>query len=166
MRMEITGEDWGKFHQCLHRLVNFDFKALHKEIGEYLVDSTKERFRQGVAPDGTAWKESIRAKETGGKTMMQTRRLYNSLTYRATSENVQVGTNVKYAKTHQPEDPRKDETVIKPKSAKVLRFKVAGRWVSKKEVRVPRRDFLGINDDDSTEIVQIGLDRIEEAARK
>jgi phage gpG-like protein len=166
MKLTLAGKDWERFNGCLHRLVNFDFTGLHKEVGEYVLDATKERFRKGVAPDGTGWKQSRRAKESGGKTMMDTRRLYNSLTYRASIESVEVGTNVKYAKVHQPEDPNQDETVITPKKAKVLKFKISGRWVSKKEVRIPRRDILGINDDDVAEINQIGLERIKETVEK
>jgi phage gpG-like protein len=166
MQLTIEGKDWERFNKCLHRLANFNFTGLHKEVGEYIVDATKERFRKGVAPDGTAWKESRRAKDTGGKTMMDTRRLYNSLTYRANASQVAVGTNVKYAVTHQPKDPNQDETVIEPKKAKVLRFQVSGKWVSKKQVKVPARPFLGLNVEDEKEIVQIGLDRIKETVEQ
>lgn len=162
MRMILSGEDWGRFEKCLHRLVGFDFCGLHQEVGEYLINSTKERFRQGVDPSGTAWPASIRAKESGGKTMMDSRRLYNSLTYQADMEKVVVGTNVKYAKTHQPDDASATETVIKAKKAKALKFRIGGRWATKKEVHVPARRFLGINDDDAGEIRQIGLDQIKE----
>lgn len=166
IKMELTGADWAKFEKCLHRLVRFNFVRLNKNIGEYMVDATKERFRDGKAPDGAAWKPSIRAKESGGKTMMATRRLYNSITYRATGEYVEVGTNVIYATTHQPVDKNATETVIKAKNAKYLKFKVAGRYVSKKEVHIPARRFLGINDDDVREIVEITNEQIEEATRK
>ncbi|MGE5607418.1 MAG: phage virion morphogenesis protein [Bacteroidota bacterium] len=164
MKLELSGEDWGKFHQCLTRLIGFNFTGLHQEVGEYMVETTKERFRAGIGPDGTSWKPSIRAREEGGKTMMDSRRLYNSLTYRAGLDQVEIGTNVKYATTHQPDG--RDETVIKPKRVKALRFRIAGRWATKKEVRIPKREFLGINDEDRQEIVQIGLERIEEATRK
>jgi phage virion morphogenesis protein len=165
IKLERTGADWGKFDNCLHRLIGFNFVRLNKNIGEYMVDATKERFRTGKAPDGTTWPKSGRAKESGGQTMMATRRLYNSITYRATMEGVAVGTNVIYASTHQPENGAA-ETVIKAKNAKYLKFKVAGRFVTKKEVRIPARPFLGINDDDVAEIAEIANRQIEEAARK
>lgn len=161
LRMSASGGDWSKCEKDLQRLVNFNFKGLHVEIGEYILDSTKERFRKGISPTGEAWKPSIRAKETGGKTMMDTRRLYNSLTYRATMDGVEVGTNVKYAETHQPKDDRA-ETEITPKKAKALKFRINGKWVTKKKVRIPRRDFLGLSNDDLQEIDQINEERIGE----
>ena len=166
--MEITGEDWGRFEKNLHRLTNFNFTGLHREIGEYIIDSTKERFRKGIAPDGTAWKKSARAESTGGKTLMDNRTLYNSFTYRASPNGVEVGTNVKYAKVHQGIDKsggEVDEIIIKPKQAKALRFQISGSWVIKKQVRIPARRFMGLNDNDTEEIVQIGKDRIEESLK-
>lgn len=32
-----------------------DMTPLHEAIGEYVIDITKERFKKGIAPDGTAW---------------------------------------------------------------------------------------------------------------
>jgi phage gpG-like protein len=165
MKMEIAGADWGRFENHLTNLANFNFTGLHKEIGEYIVDSIKERFRTGVAPDGTAWKPSIRAKAESGKTLMKTRILYNSFTYRASSDKVEVGTNVKYARVHQGLDDsgqEVDEIVIKAKTGKGLRFRIAGSWVNKKEVKIPARRFMGFNDDDAGEITQIANDRIGE----
>lgn len=38
------------------RRVLGDLTPVHQEIGEYLVDATKQRFIDGKAPDGTAWR--------------------------------------------------------------------------------------------------------------
>lgn len=32
-----------------------DLTPLHEDIGEYMVEATKERFRKGVDPDGNPW---------------------------------------------------------------------------------------------------------------
>lgn len=164
MKMILSGSDWERFHKCMHRLVNFDFRGLHAEIGEYLIDSTKERFRSGKNPDGSSWPVSHRAKDAGGKTLMDTRRLYNSITMQASVESVVVGTNVIYATTHNPKNDR-SETIIRARKAKALKFQISGKWAAKKEIHIPARRFLGINEDDVNEIQQIGLERIEEYTR-
>jgi hypothetical protein len=42
---------------ALNRLIEAgtDLQPALKDIGEYLVVSTRDRFQQGVAPDGTPW---------------------------------------------------------------------------------------------------------------
>jgi len=165
MLMQTYGPDWGRFDNHQDRLINFNFTGMHKEIGEYIIDSTKERFRKGVAPDGSAWKPSRRAEETGGKTLMDSRVLYNSFTYRATASSVEVGTNVKYAAVHQGLDrsgQEVDEITIEPKKAKLLKFRIAGKWVSKNKVTIIARRYMGFNDEDTEEIGRIVDDRIEE----
>lgn len=32
-----------------------DLTPIHQDIGEYMVEATRERFRRGQAPDGTKW---------------------------------------------------------------------------------------------------------------
>ena len=65
--------------------------------------------------------------------------------------NPTVGTNAKHASTHQLGAKNR---LIKAKRKKYLRFKVNGRWVMKKKVKVtiPARPFLGLSDDDMQEI--------------
>ena len=62
-----------------------------------------------------------------------------------------VGTNVKYAATHQFGEPGR---TIRARRKKYLRFQVGGRWISKKKVRItiPARPFLGLSDEDMREM--------------
>jgi len=169
MKMEMSGGDWSKFENCLHRLVLFDFKGMHQDIGEYIINSTKERFRNGVDPDGNAWKPSKRSEDEGGKTLQNTRTLYNSISYRASMEGVEVGTNVKYARVHQGLDKSGNqvkEIVIVPKQARLLAFTVSGKKVFAKKVTISARPFMGINEADAKEITSIGQEWIEEATGK
>lgn len=155
MGIKITG-DFNKFNQDLKRLVDFNFTGLHKEIGEHLVESTKDRFKDEESPDGDKWDKSYRAKAEGGKTLSDKGTLKNSITYKATSKKVDTGTNIIYGAVHQKGKE------IKVKNADYLRFKVGNRWVKKKKVEIPARPFLGISEEDQTEIKHIITARIED----
>ena len=84
-------------------------------------------------------------------------------------EGVEVGTNVKYAPVHQGIDRNGNqvsEIIIVPKQARLLAFTVCGKKVFAKKVVEPARPFMGINDADANEIMNIGQEWIQEATRK
>ncbi len=127
-------------------------RGMFERIGASLVTSTQRRFEQGEGPDGSPWPPSIRALVEGGKTLIDSARLMSSITHRASDAGVEVGTNVLYAAVQQ------FGATITAKSAKALRFKVAGRWATKQQVTIPPRPFIGLDQDDEREIVAIAQD--------
>lgn len=144
----------------LERLVTMNYTALHKEIGEYLVSETQERFKGGRGPSGRIWPKSLRAKLEGGQTLIDTRKLENSITYKAAADRVDVGTNDRRAAVHQ------EGMEIKPKSKPALRFRLpGGKWVKAKKVRIPARPFIGINKRNEDDIKDIIAQRIRRAMR-
>lgn len=151
--------DWSKFDRHLERLANCDFTGMHKEIGEALVSSVQDRFRSGMGPDGKRWPKSARAKAEGGKTLVDTRDLKGSVTYRAGPAGVEVGTNKIYGAIHQY-----GGTIV-PKRRKLLRFAIADKVIFAKKVEIPARPFLGISVEDQAEIAEIVQRRIEETAK-
>lgn len=159
MGVKLEG-DWSRLKENLHKLTRLNLTALHKEIGEYLVSSTQERFRSETAPDGSSWPQSVRAREEGGQTLSLTRRLRNSITYAARPDRVEVGTNDRRAVVHQYGKK------IRVKRAKYLKFKVAKRWAQKKEVEIPARPFIGISDSDQEAINDIIVDQLDEVLKK
>ncbi|KAB2921671.1 MAG: phage virion morphogenesis protein [Dechloromonas sp.] len=82
-----------------------NLQPLLSDVGDSLVASTKQRFATGKGPNNVPWKalrpRTIKAK--GGKTLILVDRniLFSSITYRATANEVEVGTNVQYAAIHQ-----------------------------------------------------------------
>jgi phage virion morphogenesis protein len=158
MGVKLQG-DWKRLEENLHRMARINWTALHKEIGEHLVASTQMRFKEETAPDGTRWPQSIRAREEGGQTLSDTRRLRNSITCAARPDRVEVGTNDKRAPVHQ------FGATIRAKRAKALKFQVGGRFAVKKVVRIPARPFLGISDDDREAITEIIRERLEECLK-
>lgn len=153
--MEVHG-DWKKLTKVLNRLENVDFAKLHENIGEVLISTTHERFRNGRAPNGSKWKRGLKGT---GQTLVQSRLLRNSVTKRFSREGVEVGTNIKYARIHQ-----KGGT-IRAKKAEFLRFKVGSRWAMKKSVKIPARPFIGISADDKQEIMRLFRETISEAMK-
>ena len=142
----------------LNRMSSVDKHSVFNAIGEGLRTSTVERFQNQAAPGGSRWEPSIRAIAEGGKTLIQTTTLRNSIHVESSSEGVTIGTNDIRAATLQ----FGDERTIRAKNAKYLRFKGGDRkWHSVKQVKIkiPARPFLGISESDEREI----RDTIEEA---
>jgi phage virion morphogenesis protein len=129
-------------------------EPLFKEIGAALVTSTDTRFEEEQDPDGNPWPQSLRALQTGGKTLTDTAKLSGSITFEASDDGVAIGTNVIYAAIHQ------FGGTIKAKTKRGLRFRAGGNsgWVTKMSVDIPQRAFLGVSDDDQETIENIGSD--------
>lgn len=100
--------------QALERLANFDMRPVFQEIGEHLVSSTQQRFLDSVSPDGERWKpsqrvlahrakqlRSSRAKRGSELTLILDGHLRDSITYRASHDSVEAGSNLIYAAIHQ-----------------------------------------------------------------
>lgn len=144
----------------LKQFQDIDVKGINSNIAEGLRTNTLDRFKESRDPTGKKWKTSIRAASEGGKTLIQTAQLRNSIRSKADKSGAAVGTNVKHAATHQFGDKR----TIRAKSNKGLRFNVGGQWVTKNKVKVniPARPFLGISKEDEEEIRNILQDAFKE----
>lgn len=143
--------DAPKLLSKMQDLSNLDKKSLNEALAEMMRESTLERFKQGRGPSGKRWKTSIRAAQSGGKTLIDTAQLRNSIKSAADESGGAVGTNVIHAATHQLGASNR---TIRAKTAKGLRFRVNGHFVTKQQVQVsiPARPFLGVSDDDLEEI--------------
>ncbi|WP_312938878.1 phage virion morphogenesis protein [Oscillibacter sp.] len=144
----------GDTRRLLKKMKDFselDKKKVNAVSGQVVRESTLERFKQSRDPAGKLWKTSKRAAESGGKTLVETATLRNSIHVHSDASGFAVGTNLKYAATHQFGDPGR---VIRARKAKALRFQIGGKWISKKSVRIkiPARTYLGLSDDDQQEI--------------
>lgn len=143
--------DTRAFLRKIRSFSDIDKRGINTALAETVRESTLERFKQSRDPDGKRWKTSIRAAEEGGKTLIRSSHLRNSIHSHADATGFAVGTNVKYAATHQFGEPGR---IIRARRKQVLRFRLGGRWVSKKQVRIqiPARPFLGLSDEDMREI--------------
>lgn len=125
-----------------------DSRGLFDAIGASLVVSTQERFESEQDPEGNPWPASLRKLLEGGRTLTDTARLVQSMTHEPTEKSVAVGTNEIHGAIHQ------EGGIIRAKTPRGLRFRGAGNggWVTKQEVEMPRRAFLGLDQDDENEI--------------
>lgn len=152
--------DVQRLMQRLGRIAGMDKAGINNAIAEGLRTSTIERFQAEKSPEGKKWKQSIRAREEGGKTLTKSTALRSSIRSDSSADGLAIGTNDIRAATHQFGDTR----IIKAKRKKALRFRVNGRWVSKKEVKVtiPARPFLGVSEEDEEEIKKLLGKALEE----
>lgn len=125
-------------------------QPLLQKIAFYGENSTRARFSSETDPSGNKWKESLRARLTGSKTLTQDGHLADSITSKATDKKAEWGSNRIYAAIHQ------FGGTIKAKSAKALHFQVpGGGWAIRKAVTLPARRFLGISSGDEKGIAGV-----------
>lgn len=152
--------------------------TMFEDIGASLVTSTKRRFEDGRGPDGNPWPPSLRARLTGGKTLIESDRLWKSLTHNASDAGVEVGTNVIYAAVHQFGHTfargARQQTIYRKYDAR--KDELSARFVKKSKatyaedvsvpahaIKMPARPFLGLDDHDEVEILATAEDFIRSA---
>lgn len=136
-----------------------NLKPLMERFGIVLEAGTIERFDTGRGPDGTPWLPSLRARTTGGKTLVDRGILRQSIRSIAGDDRVEIGSNIIYARIHQ------EGGTIAAKGDGRLKFRLPGiGWRSPHQVIIPARPFLGISADDRDELIGQAEDWIAEAA--
>jgi phage gpG-like protein len=144
-------------------------RPMWEQMGEYGVMSTQRRFERGIDPDGNPWPPSYRALTEGGLTLVDSARLMHSQTYIASDAGVEWGTNAVYAAIHQFSGtinmPARTQTTFHrydAKSDELSGFVKKGRAnvafdhaVEAHTIHMPRRAFIGLDDDDDVELVNI-----------
>jgi len=107
------------------------------DIGEYLLDSTQQRFVDQQAPDGTPWDpvspKTLKKKKRKDRVLTETGTLADTLNYQLGANQLMLGSNLEYAATHQ-----------------------FGREAD----GIPARPFLGIAPFEQTEILAILQDHL------
>jgi len=157
VRAQIGGENQALLAK-LRKLGNIQFRGLMTSIAEGLRTSTIERFGSETSPGGERWQPSLRAKE-GGKTLVASSALRNSIRSQVSGDGLAVGTNDIRAATHQFGDTR----TIRAKG-KFLAFQIGGNWVRVKSVTVsiPARPFLGVSAEDESDIKEQLMELLED----
>ena len=130
-----------------------DLTPLMDMIGSHLAGSAQGRIGgSNTAPDGTPWPPSLRARETGGRTLYDQGRLRDSITHRASAREVEIGSNLIYAAIHQFGGD------IVPVSAGALTFRLAnGQMVTCGKVTISARPYLGVSDEDEVILTDLAL---------
>lgn len=121
-----------------------------REIAALGESSTRLRFKQQRGPDGRRWKPSLRAQLTGGATLTKDGHLSGSIGSSAGADFAEWGVNRIYARIHQ------EGGEIRAKGGGALKFRLpSGAFAVVKAVRMPARPYLGVNDDDRDDILDV-----------
>lgn len=149
------------------------------DVAQYLLTATQQRFERETGPDGQKWKplkartaaqrvgRSRNSKRRGtANILVRSGRLKTSLSTRSDAASATVGTNSKYAAIHQfggviKQDARTQTLSLKRiRGTKKVQFAKAGAkgaterevTIGAREINMPARPYLGINDADRAEI--------------
>lgn len=133
------------------------------EIAEHLLESTQRRFDSGTDPAGVPW---VPLKDGSGRTPLRvTGTLRDQIFPSSGPDFAQVSATAKYARWHQEGT---DPYVILPAKGKALSFTApGGDRITRRKVNhpgLPPRPFLGLSDQDRTDIGQIAAAYLEDAA--
>lgn len=150
--LHLTGDELG-FESALERVMAAmdDNTPLMSAIGGHLTESAQTRIdHTNIGPDGIQWTMSRRVQNKGGKTLLKSHVLRNSIHFEAGKDFVEVGSDVIYSAVHQL-------------GAAVGAF---GRWEhfgsdGEKHSKplpfgdIPARPYLGVSRDDQSEIASL-----------
>lgn len=139
-----------------------DMKPVYEDIGEHLTQSHRQRFQQGVAPDGSAWapKSPVtleiyrrRGDRADPRPLIgPSGRLSTELSYLATGESVEFGSNLIYS------------SVMQTGAAKGA-FGSDSRGRPIPWGNIPARVWLGLSDQDERDIIDITDEHLADAFR-
>ena len=165
VRIHVTLDD-APVRDALDRLsrASTDLTPLMRDIGEHLLNTTRERFVEQKAPDGTPWaplSETTKKRKRRNKGKILTERgfLRGNLAYQAGRSEVQVGSPSIYAGTHQF-GAKKGSFTHGPAGSEY------GSTTQRRRIPwgdIPARPFLGLSDDDEAEILALVDDFLTEA---
>ena len=148
MKIDISIDD-SQVNNAIARLIQAgaDLTPVLGDIGEHLLNTTRQRFDDEEAPDGSKWAPlsevtKSRKKRNVDKILTQRGYLRGALNRQVTGNELLVGSPRIYASTHQF-------------GAKKGAFGQTRRGALIPWGDIPARPFLGLSDDDRTEIQNI-----------
>ena len=133
--VDLLGEE--AIPKELNRILarGLDLDPAFYEVGEYFLESTQDRMSREESPDGKAWEplsvNTLEQKDLtnqSGKILRGYGTLADLLSYQINGNQLMFGSNMEYAATHQ---------------------------FGRDSANIPARPFLGINNEDESEIVAI-----------
>lgn len=119
---------------CLYLAGDQVMREMHLVAGLTMRRLAIQGFQSQSDPYGKPWKPNLR----GGQILRNRGRLIASIQRlpRATPSEVEIGSNVVYARVHQK------GAVIRPVTAKALAFKLGNKQVFARKVVIPQRMFI------------------------
>lgn len=133
--VDVIGD--GQITKVLNDLIKqgTNLEGAFRDIGEHLIESTQQRMRDEVSPDGTPFeplKQSTLDRKAANNQFLKILRadghLADTLGYQASKNQLQFGSPLEYAATQQ---------------------------FGRDNANIPARPFLGVSSSDETEILDI-----------
>lgn len=148
MKIKVEVQD-AELQQGLQALIETgrDLTPVMADIGEQLLNSTRQRFSDQVSPDGQAWSPlshatKARKKKNKDKILTEEGRLRRLLSVQAGKDYVEVGSTRIYAGTHQF-------------GAERGAYGTTQRGAPIPWGDIPARPFLGVSNTDKKTILEI-----------
>lgn len=104
IRLDISAEQQLKDAAAQLKALSGDLRPLQADIGEYLLKTHRERYRDEVAPDGSAWddlKESTLARKSDNRILQDRGTMRDTYAYQNQEDELFFGTNAIQGATHQ-----------------------------------------------------------------
>ncbi len=165
VRLEITRDDLAFRNGTAGLLAAAENMRPMMQIAVGIFEnSTRSRFDREQGPGGIPWPKSWRAKLEGGKSLQDKGNLRGSLTSNVGDNFAETGfdgrsESSKHAKTHQ------FGAKIRAKTAKGLAFTGPdGKFYLRDSVTIPRREMLGVDQDDLRDLLEAFVDYLEGTA--
>lgn len=142
------------------------------DIAEYLHQSTGDRARRQVGPDGSPWAplspRTLARKKSGGKILRETGALLDTLRHHVGDNELAFGTDRPYGAIHQFGGKVEHAARSQQVYFKISGGVVGNRFVKKKHsnlsqwmthgarsVEIPTRPYLGLSAEDEAEVLAI-----------
>lgn len=123
-----------------------DLRPAFQDIGEYLIVSTRSRFAEGKAPDGTPWapnRPATLARKRGTRPLIgETRRLGREFSYQVGALQLDFGSSLEYS-------------AVQQLGAQKGQFGQTRRGAPIPWGDIRARPFLGLSEADSGKVVEI-----------
>lgn len=138
------------------------------DIGEYLQQSTDERFRSQVGPDGSPWAPlapSTLARKRTNRILRESGDLQDTLRYQVSDSELAFGTDRPYGAIHQfggkiEHAARSQQVHFSGRRFATKSKSDASKWVTRgaSVTTMPARPYLGLSAEDETEVLAIIAD--------
>lgn len=143
-----------------------DLKPFFADIGETLLNSTRERFRSQTAPDGTPWAAlspayAARKPHHKNKPLTLSGVLRGTLVKKVDADSLRIGTPLVYGATHQFGATKGSFGTVAARINEYTRRTKTGSTTVRAHTRtlrvpwgnIPARPFLGLSDGDRADLL-------------
>ncbi|BCU88717.1 virion morphogenesis protein [Yersinia pseudotuberculosis] len=130
-----------------------DLTPVLKNIGEILINSTKERFRTGMGPTGEKWadKRNPELAHDPRPLIGESKSLSTQINWQREGNDLVIGSTMEYGGTHQA-------------GARKGQYGQTRQGVALPFGNIPARPFIGLSDDDEILLIESITRHIERAA--